>query len=188
MDFPIGISFLIVELLCIALTLLALLKTGLQRLESAVGISRDGFPPGRSVPSWQLLDLMGQERKTPTGEKWQLLIFVDHSLVSFPELFIGITHFSEGVPEVEVLIVSRDNRTLCEATKRVLNLQVPIVPVDQTFYDRFRVRIMPFAFFLNSNGVVHQLGLVNNQQQLFNMWKMTQAMIHNDDIVEEVVI
>lgn len=187
MSSAVGISFLILEVVFITLALLMILQMGVQRLESSIGIMRDGFPPGKAAPKWSLPDLMGQMRKTPTGSQWQLLIFVDHTLVSFPELSTEINQFSMATPELEVLVVSRDDMRLCVATQEILNLQVPIVPVDQSFYERYRVRIMPFVMFLDPLGTVYSAGLVNNVAQLFNTWKMVQATAHDEDISEEVI-
>src|SRR5436305_14758044 len=103
MDVVIGVIFLVLELLFIVLALLAIVRTGFARLSSSVGIARDGFPPGKAVPSWSLPDLEGHLRVTPASDHWQLLVFANRSLASFPELVRGMNHLSQSTQELEVL-------------------------------------------------------------------------------------
>ena len=185
-----GILFLAIAVSLLACVLLAFLKIGIQRLEGSVGITRDGFPPGKVVPTWSLPDLDGYIHKTPSQTHWQLLVFVDHALVSFPDLFVGLALFAQDRPKVEILILSRDDNDLCRKTEEVLELSIPFIPVDQAFYDRFRVRVMPFGFLLDPAGRVRELGLMSSYAQLSHMWKMAQVRgVANEHMsAEEVVI
>lgn len=186
MSIALGLTFLGVELVLIALVVLAVVRIGFTRLESSLGIARDGIPPGKAAPPWSLPDLEGHLRITPAGDHWQLLIFADHSLSAFPNLVAGMNHLATAVQELEVLVLSRDSRELCEATIRALDVQVPIVQVDQAFYDRFRVRVMPFALLLDPRGIVHWIGLANTEEQLFHIWRMIRATIDKDGFSKEV--
>jgi hypothetical protein len=179
-----GVAFFIVEILLIALVLLAMVRTGFARLESSIGIARDGLSPGKPAPSWSLPDLEGHLRVTPAGDHWQLLIFADHSLASFPNLVTGMNHLAATAQELEILVLSRDSRELCEATVRALDLQVPVVQVDQAFYDNFRVRVMPFATLLDSQGIVRWVGLVNTEEQLFHTWRTIRALERKASVLE----
>jgi hypothetical protein len=175
MDVAIGVIFLVVALLCIALTLLAIVRTGFLRLSSTVGIARDGFPPGKAVPSWSLPDLEGHLRITPARDHWQLLVFADRSLEAFPELISGMHHLSQQNQELEVLVLSRDSIEDCRTSAQELNLHVPVVPVDRAFYARFRVRVMPFLFFLDPQGIVRWVGLASREQQVVHAWRIAQV-------------
>lgn len=186
MDSAQGLIFLGVELVLIVLVLLAMVQTGFARLSSSIGIARDGLPPGKLAPPWSLPDLEGHLRVTPAGDHWQCLIFAEHSLASFPDLVVGMNHLAATVQELEVLILSRESRDLCEATVRALDLQVPIVQVDQAFYDRFRVRVMPFAFLLDPRGKVRWVSLVNTEQQLAHTWNTIRATTDDGGFSEEV--
>jgi hypothetical protein len=75
MHFAMGILFLSVALVLIAATVLQIVRTGYARLNSSIGILRDGIPPGKPAPSWSLPDLKGHLRVTPASDHWQLLIF-----------------------------------------------------------------------------------------------------------------
>src|SRR5436190_11003177 len=102
MDVAIGMIFLGLELVSIALVLLVIVRSGYVRLNSSIGIARDGFPPGKAAPSWSLADLEGHLRVTPAGDHhWQLLVFANRSLASFPELISGMQHLSQNAQELE---------------------------------------------------------------------------------------
>lgn len=176
-----GFVFLGMESALLSLAVLGIVRIAFLRLESSVGIVRDGLPTGRAAPSWSLPDSMGRPHMTPGNDRWQLLLFTDRSLAGLPELATGIQRLAAASPELEVLLLSRDSKELCAATVEALDLPVPIVPVDQAFYNRFWVRVMPFAFLLNPHGVVRWLGLVNTEAQLFHMWRMAQAIERKDE-------
>ena len=178
MDFALGVIFLILESVCIALALLAIVRTGFARLGSAIGIARDGFPPGKKVPSWSLPDMEEHLRVTPAGDHWQLLTFANRSLVAFPEVIAGIHHLAHSARELEVLILSNESKEDCVITAEGLDLQVPIVPVEPALYDRFRVRVMPFAFLLDPHGIVRWVGLIKSEDQLLHAWHMSRATVH----------
>lgn len=186
MDVIVGLTFLGVEVLFIVLALLLIVQIGFARLESIVGIERDGFPPGEAVPLWSLPDLTGQIRKTPDGNRWQFLIFVNYGLVGFPDLIVGMHDLATTVDELEVIVLSNGSKDICEAMARGLNLQVPVIPVNSNFYDRYRVRVMPFAFLLDPNGVVHWTGLVNTRELLFHVWYLSRAMEAKESVSKEV--
>lgn len=186
MGIAMGFVFLGLELVCIALTILAIVRNGFARLNSAVGIARDGFPPGTKVPPWSLADIEGHLRVTPALNHWQFLVFVDQSLASFPELISGMHRLDREIQEVEVLIISRESREDCQETAALLGLQVSVVPVEPVFYERFRVRIMPFAFLLDPDGSVHWVGLVNTEEQLFHAWRMSRVGAYEGSSLQEV--
>lgn len=181
MDVTIGVTFLGFGLMFITLALLAIVRTGFIRLSSSIGIGRDGFPPGKAAPSWSLPDLEGHLRVTPAGDHWQLLVFANRSLATFPELISGMHHVSQNAQELEVLLISQDSPADCRDSAEELNLQVPIVPVDPAFYDRFRVRVMPFVFFLDPRGIVRWVGLVNTETQLIHAWRIAQVPLEHNE-------
>lgn len=174
-----GTGFLGVALFFVVLTTLLIIRLGFVRLESAAGIGRDGLPLGKAMPAWSLPDLTGQIQKTPTLDCWQFLIFVDHALGGFPSLVTGMHTLALAKEWVEVVILSRGTKDFCEAMVRGLNLQVPVMPVASSFYDRCNVRVMPFAFLLNPQGIVRWTGIVNTQALLLHVWKVYQAVEQN---------
>jgi hypothetical protein len=114
-------------------------------------------------------------RITPASDHWQLLVFANQSLEAFPDLINGIHYLAYHAQELEVLVMSQDGKEDCRTMAKELDLQVPIVPVDPAFYDRYRVRVMPFAFFLDPRGIVRWVGLANEEEQLIHAWRMAQV-------------
>ena len=138
------------------------------------------------VPPWSLPDIDGHLRVTPADDHWQLLVFANRALVAFPELLEGMYHLAQATQELEVLILSNEGKERTIVTAAGLVLQIPIVSVDAAFYDRFRVRVMPFAFFLDPRGIVRWVGLVSTEKQLFHAWRMAQANVHVGTTSREV--
>lgn len=187
MNIALGVTFLSLELILIILAFLAIVRTGIARLNSSIGIARDGFPPGKAVPTWSLSDIEGHLHGTPAGDRWQLLIFANRSLVAFPQLIQGMHRLTQvASAELEVLVLSTENKESSQVTAQGLDLQVPLVSVSQAFYDRFRVRVMPFAFFLDPSGIVRWVGLVNTEAQLLHAWQMMQAITYVEQTPREV--
>lgn len=184
MGVGLSVLFVIIEVVFIVLILLAVLRAGFLRLSSAVGIARDGFPPGKAVPSWSLPDTEGHLRVTPAADHWQMLVFVNRSLEAFPEVVSGMHYLAESARELEVLVISQDSAEDCRETMQQLDLQVPIVPVGPAFYDRFRVHVMPFAIFLDAHGIVRWVGLINTEAQITLAWHMAQASLRSNEASE----
>ncbi|HET8851682.1 MAG TPA: hypothetical protein VFN02_04090 [Ktedonobacteraceae bacterium] len=77
------------------------------------------------------------------------------------------------------MMLSHESQETCRAIQRGLQLSVPIIPVQQTLYDQYRVRVAPFTFFIDAHGVVHWKGLANTIEQWEDVWRLAQR----DDIV-----
>lgn len=184
MGVALGTFFVVIELVLIFLTIFVILRAGFLRLSSAVGIARDGFAPGKAVPSWSLPDIDGRLRVTPAGDRWQMLVFVNRSLEAFPEVVSGMHYLARSARELEVLVISQDSAEDCRATVQQLDLQVPVVPVEPAFYDRFRVHVMPFAFFLDPRGLVRWVGLIDTEAQIILAWRMARASLRSAEVSE----
>lgn len=176
MDLVTYLFFVVVFILLVA-TLAFLLMLGLGRLESSIGIYSDGIRAGDPAPSWSLPDISGTLRGTPTHARWQFLIFADTILGAFPSLVAGIQAFVQE-DEVDILVHSRDNTEFCRAVARSLQLSVPIVSVDDHFYRRFRVRVVPFGTLVDPAGVVRWSGLINTEEQMRHIWQTIRRIEH----------
>lgn len=179
-----AIIFLIIELFLIIFAVLLIQYLGFRRLESNIGIRRDGIRYGKLVPSWHLSDISGQVHSTPAKHFWQFLIFTDHSLQSFPDLLRGVNNLSNQITPLEILVIARGSFETCYDFAQKLNLQAPVIPVDQNFYNRYKVRIMPFAYLVDPSGIVRWVGLINTEEQLVNIWELTQARVNHDFVLE----
>jgi len=84
-------------------------------------------------------------------------------------------------------MISQDSPEDCREIVQELGLQVPVVSVDSTFYDRFRVRVMPFTFFLDPDGIIRRVGPIGNEEQLMLAWRMAQAARKAGDSMNKAV-
>jgi hypothetical protein len=173
-----NILFFIVASVLLLLCLLLVLQSGILRLESRMGRARDGFPPGTELPHWSLPDLTGQIHRTPSKKHCQLLIFTTHALGAFPRLVELIEHLNVTEKKLEIIILSSAPKDICEAMGRGLDLHVPVVRVDMSFYRRFRVRVMPFAFIVDSSGIIHWVGIASARavEHAWQLLQRTQAI------------
>jgi hypothetical protein len=163
--------FVCVEGVSILLTLLVILRLGLLRLESRFGIWNDGLKIGQKAPAGEYITSDRSIISIPSQAKWQLLLFVDHSLASFTDLVLGVHHLTEKPEGLEILMVARRDQASCQSIAQNLGLKIPIIPVEHEFYTRYRVRVMPFVTILDPQGKVFGTGLVNTEEQLFLLWK-----------------
>jgi hypothetical protein len=170
-----GVAFLVVASILCLLALLALGGSGVIRLESRLGVMRDGPRLDSRAPRWTLPDVDGRRRSSAAGT-WQLLVFADHSLIEFPGVLAGIERLRSEA-DLEIFLVSRRAPELVEATARALKLGVPAIPVDEAFYHRFNVRLMPFAVLTDRQGIVREKGVVNHEETLLAKWRTARARV-----------
>jgi hypothetical protein len=165
------VAFIAIEALLIGLTAIAFVALGLGRLTSSLGIHRDGLNPGSDAPAWSLSDNDGWLRRSPHGKRWQLLLFANHALQSFASVAEGLRALARSQPNVEILVMCQGRTDVTLATTQALGLQVPVISVDQSFYDRYRVRVMPFGYVIDPEGIVRSVGLVNAADGVVNLWQ-----------------
>jgi hypothetical protein len=165
-----AVAFVAVAGLLLLLGGLALARIGLLRLESPLGIVRDGLPGGAPAPRWERPDTNGAVRGVPSGRRWQLLLFADHSLREFPEVARALTELLAREPELEAFMLSSKRADLAAETAKALELDVPVVGVDADFYWRHNVRVMPFVMVLDPEGRVRAAGLPNDKARLDMVW------------------
>ncbi|MGH2531637.1 MAG: TlpA family protein disulfide reductase [Thermomicrobiales bacterium] len=186
MAIVVGVAFLTVALALIALTLLLILRIGFGRLESAIGIERDGPKRGIAAPEWRRPDFSGTEQGSPSGSRWQILLFADHSLASFPDLVAGSNRMHADIPDFEVVVLTRKTANLNAATARELGIEAPIVPVDQTFYDRFNVRVMPYGVLLDPQGIVRWASVASHEAPLRRELRLAREDAAADQAIASV--
>ncbi len=154
---------------------LALTRLGLLRLESPLGVIRDGFPPGRLAPAWRLPDLSGHPSGTPHGRHWQILIFCDHALVEFPGLVAGVKRVTSASDGVDGLLITKGVVEATTIATSTMGLNWPIVEVDDAFYQKYNVRVMPFVFVIDPSGVVQGSAVINYEDSFLNMWHLAHV-------------
>lgn len=176
-------AFLICATLLLLLSLLALCALGVGRLESSIGILRDGLPRGESAPAWSLSDLDGRAHGTPSGELWQLLIFADHSIKEFEALTTALGKLLAANLDTEAIMLARGNGSLARAVLDERGLELPVVQVTDDFYHLYRMRVMPFLVVADPRGVIRALGLANSEATLTTIWRKARLEPLNDAVI-----
>jgi hypothetical protein len=164
-----AIGFIVVAVfLCVA-AVFGLLGAGQIALSGADAIERDGLARGQEAPRWSLADSAGHVTTSPSLCPLQLIVFADHSLKSFPSVAAGLRHLAER-GEVEIVILTRGEREGADALIAQLGLGgVAMVAGSAALYGAYNVRVMPFAIFVDSDGLVRASSLVNHDWQIVKL-------------------
>jgi hypothetical protein len=168
-------AFLVVGVLLAFAAILAFVTLGSVRLESRLGVLRDGLPPGRKGPSWEAKATSGRVHHTPRRTGWQLLVFCNHGIREFPDLPDALRELELEAPDLEILILSHTDAELTDAIAAAMGITVPVVAVDQALYDRYNVRALPFVFVLDEAGIVRSMGLGSTRNAFLHRWQMALA-------------
>jgi hypothetical protein len=183
-----GIAYLVVESMLVLLATAAVLRIGLLRLESILGVARDGLRIGTRAPRWELADCDDSLRQSPSAERFQILVFTDHSLKDFPRLAFGLQQVIASGLEA-ILLPRGDSELKVDATRIVANtlgVDAAIVPVDQAFYDKYNVRVLPFVTVVDLNGTVRAAGVVGEETQLMSMLRFARVPLDSEDTMQSV--
>lgn len=164
--------------MCAAVVLAHLAATDLYYLTGSRAIMDDGLSRGAAAPAWSLADSSGEVVCSPPQKKpFQLIMFADHSLKSFPSLIEGLHDLiMHAAPQLEIVVLMRRPSDIAEPLLRLLGLaEVPVVTGSSTLYGKYNVRVIPFAIFVDSGGQVRGSSLVNHAWQLDRLWRLANV-------------
>ncbi len=174
-----GIVFAALVALLIVVACLALLRLSLIRVESPLGRRRDGLRAGTKAPGWALPDGTATLRKVPHGSRKQMLVFADHAIASFPRLAASLASLAEPgevSPDLEMVMFTRPGRETTAAVCSMLGLDLPLVAVDDHFYKRHNVWVVPHILILDPAGTVLVAGNVSEPHGVANMLRHAQLL------------
>jgi hypothetical protein len=140
-------------------------------LSTARAIPDDGMTRGAAAPAWVLADSAGSEFRSPPRHKlFQLIVFADHSLKSFPSSGQALRELLRE-PELEIVLLTRQQSELAEPVLGMLGLgEIPVLTGSPALYGLYNVRVMPFAIIVDSAGRVRASGLASLARQLSRLW------------------
>jgi methylamine dehydrogenase accessory protein MauD len=144
-------------------------QLGVIYLGTAQGVARDGLAQGQRAPEFSLRGLDGALvalsalRGLPL-----LLVFGSPSCGPCKTLVPELNAFAaEKAGELRVLFLSYGDAEDTRRFAQELDVRVPVaVYADERLAEQYKVRVTPFAFLLDSEGVVRAKGLANNRQHL----------------------
>lgn len=163
------VSYIALWLIVLVLILLVLLlyrQLGIMYLGSAEGVSRDGLDRGRSAPDFSLTDQYGNVQKLGNLKgKPAVVLFGSPHCSPCRILLPQLNEWSRAHPEVGVVWLNAASPE--ESLKFVSDTgaEIPVAPYapQENLMDKYRVRVTPFMFFLDENGVIRAKGLVNTK-------------------------
>lgn len=161
------------SLVLLVLAVALYVSVGASQLHGPLAIAYDGPRAGRAAPRLDVVTLDGGRVVVPTGRR-QVLLFADHSLMDFEEILELLGSDDRGgLPDLVVL--GSTDRTSAELL-RGLELRVPAAMVPHSVYERYRVRVMPYAVIVDADGNAVTSGLVNTQFQLRHLAQVGQGV------------
>jgi len=163
------ISYVALWVLVLALGLLVLLlyrQLGIMYLGSAEGVSRYGLPPGTKAPDFSLTDQYGNaQRLNAYRGRPAVLVFGSPHCSPCRILLPQLHDWAKAHPDVGILWLNAASAD--ESLKFVSDTgaTVPVAPYtpQENLMDKYRVRVTPFMFLLDEDGVVRAKGLVNTK-------------------------
>jgi hypothetical protein len=169
---------LVASLSCAAVVLAIFAVTYVYYLSSSRAITQDGLARGTATPAWSLADSAGRVIRSPPERKpFQLIVFADHSLKSFPSVVEGLHDLVHEAPQLEIVVLMRGPNHLTEPLLRVMGLgEIPVLTGSSALYGQYNVRVLPFAMFVDSGGQVRGSSLVNHAWQLKLLWRLANVV------------
>src|SRR5579859_3753588 len=104
-----GIAFIVVALGFCGLAVMAIFGVTELRMSGSDAVERDGLARGVPVPRWTLADSSGQLRTSPPTKAFQLVMFTDHSLKSFPSIIEALQALEDEEALEIVILLDRQN-------------------------------------------------------------------------------
>lgn len=172
-----AIAFLAAGTAACAAVIAALFATvDMYYLSGARAISDDGLPRGSRVPGWTRADSAGRPLRSPPRAGFQLIVFADHSLKSFPSVADGLRALAAAGSGPQIVVLTRQQDSLTRPVLDALGLaDVPVVTGSGALYGKYNVRVMPFMIFTDPAGRVRASSLVNHAWQVERLWRLAQV-------------
>jgi methylamine dehydrogenase accessory protein MauD len=168
------VSYIVLWVLVLTMGVLILLlyrQLGIMYLGSAEGVSRDGLPKGTQAPDFSVTDQYGNlQRLINYRGRPTLLLFGSPHCSPCRTLLPQLHDWAAAHPEVGVLWLNAASPE--ESLKFVSDTgaTIPVAPYppegNSNLLDTYRVRVTPFSFLLDENGVIRAKGLVNTKAGL----------------------
>lgn len=163
------VSYIVLWILVLGLALLVLLlyrQFGLMYLGTAEGVSRDGLQKGTRAPDFTLTDQHGTAHRLSSYRgRPVLLLFGSPHCSPCRTLLPQLQDWARNRRDVAVLWLNASSREESLRFVSDTGMALPVLPFppDNNLMDQFKVRVTPFLFMLDEQGVVRSKGLVNTR-------------------------
>jgi methylamine dehydrogenase accessory protein MauD len=168
------VSYIVLWVLVLALAVLVLLlyrQLGIMYLGTAEGVSRDGLDRGKTAPDFTLTDQHGNiHRLSAYRGRPVVLLFGSPHCSPCRLLLPQLQDWARKHPQVAVLWLNAASPEESARFVAETGTTLPVLPYSPTpkdnLMDLYRVRVTPFTFFLDADGVIRAKGLVNTKSGL----------------------
>ncbi len=150
-------------------------QLGIIYLGTAQGVARDGIAAGQRAPDFTLPDLAGGLRSLAGFHgRSLLLVFGSTSCGPCRGLVPDLNAFAQTHADgLDALFAIRGTPAETQRFAEELGLGVPVgVYNDEELAEKYKVRVTPFAFVIDGEGIVRSKGLANNRAHLDMLLKM----------------
>ncbi|MDQ5824259.1 MAG: TlpA family protein disulfide reductase [Chloroflexota bacterium] len=171
------VSYIVLWLVVLVLLVLVILlyrQLGIMYLGSAEGVSRDGLELGAQAPDFSLTDQYGNlQRPADYRGRPLLLLFGSPTCGPCKVLLPELHSWAADHPEVGVvwLNLASPEENLRYASEMGATLPMSAHTPKDGVVERFKVRVTPFLFFLDEQGIVRAKGLANTRDALDMYYK-----------------
>lgn len=143
-------------------------QMGLFYLGTAEGVSRDGLKVGTAIPPIDVKDMQGREISFRSTGMWRLVVFGRSQCAACKELAPQLIKAQESYgPDLEVVFLTT---ATFDETKRFVEetrLNLPVYLAErQDISNVMHVRVSPFAFVLDPDGIIRSKGLCNGLEHI----------------------
>lgn len=176
-----AIVFIIVAILLCAAAVMAIFGVTHVAMSGSAAIEHDGLHRGLAAPTWSLPGSSGQIVRSPPRKPFQLIVFSDHSLKSFPSVIDGLKALAHEAADLEIVVLLRAENAAAAGVLGLLGLgDFPVVTGKPSLYGRYNVRVTPFVMFIDSAGRVRASSLVNYDWQIMKLWRLANVPLAPD--------
>jgi hypothetical protein len=178
-----AVVFIGVGILLCAAAVMAIFGVTHVAMSSPTAIEHDGLHRGGAAPAWSLPDSSGRVLRSPSEKPFQLIVFTDHSLKSFPSVAEGLKTLAGETAQLEIIVLLRGDNAAAVGVLRLLGLGgLPVVTGSPSLYGRYNVRVTPFVMFVDSGGRVRASSLVNHEWQIMKLWRLANVPLTPDPV------
>jgi hypothetical protein len=176
-----AIVFIIVAVLLCVAAVMAIFGVTHVAMSGSEAIEHDGLHRGLPAPAWALRDSSGRIVRSPPSKPFQLIVFTDHSLKSFPSVIDGLKALADESADLEIIVLLRAESPAAVGVLGLLGLgDFPVVAGKPSLYGRYNVRVTPFVMFIDSAGRVRASSLVNYEWQIAKLWRLANVPLMPD--------
>lgn len=166
------ISYIVLWVVVLGLALLVLLlyrQLGIMYLGTAEGVSRDGLEKGTRAPDFSLTDQHGTVHRLSSLRGRPVLLLFGSPHCSPCRILLPQLHdWARAHRDMEVLWLNaaspEESLKFVSDTSTTLPV-LPFTPEDNVM-EQYRVRVTPFMFMVDEQGIVRAKGLANTRSGL----------------------